>query len=223
MHCVASTRRSAWPAMSCSLPTRCRRTSLGLAHPGDELAPVLDALAGEAADYIELVRSLEHGWAAARARVPAQRSTSRAALAIDVLAAAPLLSATTLDCRRRPWRGRSGCRSSARASCWSGSWWRRLRWKSRTGRRDGSSGCLGWRRCATPRQRRAGRCPGVAVVGRPSRGIGRLTSSRLRCHSRWSRASSATHRLLRPRGGHGALRRGVRSTRRKLQASGVGA
>ena len=56
----------------------------------------LDALAGEAADYVEMVRSLEHGWAAARARVPAQRRTSRAALAIDVLAAAPLLSATTL-------------------------------------------------------------------------------------------------------------------------------
>jgi hypothetical protein len=56
----------------------------------------LDALAAEAADYVEMVRSLEHGWAAARARVSVQRSTSRAALAVDVLAAAPLLSATTL-------------------------------------------------------------------------------------------------------------------------------
>ena len=56
----------------------------------------LEALASEAADYLEILRSLERGWCAARARVPAQRSTSRAALAVDVMAAAPLISATTL-------------------------------------------------------------------------------------------------------------------------------
>ena len=56
----------------------------------------LEALAGEATDYAEMLRSLERGWSAARARVPAQRSTSRAALAVDVMAATPLISATTL-------------------------------------------------------------------------------------------------------------------------------
>jgi hypothetical protein len=56
----------------------------------------LDALASEATDYMEMLRSLERGWIAARARIPAQRSTSRAALAVDVMAAAPLISATTL-------------------------------------------------------------------------------------------------------------------------------
>jgi hypothetical protein len=45
---------------------------------------------------MEMLRSLERGWMAARARVPAQRSTSRAALAVDVMAATPLISATTL-------------------------------------------------------------------------------------------------------------------------------
>ncbi len=56
----------------------------------------LDALAREATDYMEMLRRLEHGWIAARALVPAQRSTSRAALAVDVMAATPLISATTL-------------------------------------------------------------------------------------------------------------------------------
>ncbi len=56
----------------------------------------LEAVAAEAADYLELLRALEHGWLAARGKSPSRRSTSRAALAVDVLAAAPLLSATTL-------------------------------------------------------------------------------------------------------------------------------
>jgi hypothetical protein len=56
----------------------------------------LEALASEATDYAEMLRSLERGWCAARARVPAQRSTSRARLAVDVMAATPLISATTL-------------------------------------------------------------------------------------------------------------------------------
>lgn len=56
----------------------------------------LDAVANEAADYSELLRRLEHGWIAARGKAVGRRSTSRAALAVDVLAAAPLLSATTL-------------------------------------------------------------------------------------------------------------------------------
>lgn len=56
----------------------------------------LHALAGEATDYLELLRGLEHSWSAARARAPVRRGTSRAPLAIDVLAATPLISATTL-------------------------------------------------------------------------------------------------------------------------------
>jgi hypothetical protein len=56
----------------------------------------LQALADEAADYLELLRGLEHGWIAARRRAPVQRITSRAAFAVDVMAVTPLISATTL-------------------------------------------------------------------------------------------------------------------------------
>ena len=56
----------------------------------------LEAVAAEAGDYLELLRALERGWRAARGKIAGHRSTSRAALAVDVLAAAPLLSATTL-------------------------------------------------------------------------------------------------------------------------------
>ena len=56
----------------------------------------LEAVAAEAGDYLELLRGVEHGWRTARGKIAGRRSTSRAALAVDVLAAAPLLSATTL-------------------------------------------------------------------------------------------------------------------------------
>ena len=56
----------------------------------------LYALAEEARDYHDLLRDLERTWLAARREGAGRRSTSRAALVIDVLAAAPLLSATTL-------------------------------------------------------------------------------------------------------------------------------
>ncbi len=62
----------------------------------DWMVAFLEAVAGEATDYMEMLRSLERGWSAARARVPVQRSISRAALAVDVMAATPLISATTL-------------------------------------------------------------------------------------------------------------------------------
>jgi len=64
-------------------------------HP-DWVVGFLEAVAGEAGDYLELLSSLEHGWRTARGKVVSQRRTSRAALAVDLLAAAPLLSATTL-------------------------------------------------------------------------------------------------------------------------------
>jgi hypothetical protein len=56
----------------------------------------LDALADEARDFHQLLIDLEREWLSARERVAGRRSNSRAAGAIDVLAAAPLLSATTL-------------------------------------------------------------------------------------------------------------------------------
>lgn len=56
----------------------------------------LDALAEEAANHLELLNNLEHGWLTARRHVPFQRRTSRATLAVDVMAATPLISATTL-------------------------------------------------------------------------------------------------------------------------------
>ncbi len=56
----------------------------------------LEAVAAEARDYLELLRGLEHGWRTARSTIHSRRSTSRASVAVDVLAATPLLSATTL-------------------------------------------------------------------------------------------------------------------------------
>jgi hypothetical protein len=56
----------------------------------------LAALAGEADDALLLLQTLERGWRAARAAVADRRRNSRAAQAIDLLAAAPLLSATSL-------------------------------------------------------------------------------------------------------------------------------
>ena len=55
-----------------------------------------EAVAAEARDYRELLRRLEWEWTQARSQVVGRRSTSRASAAIDVLAAVPLLSATTL-------------------------------------------------------------------------------------------------------------------------------
>jgi hypothetical protein len=60
------------------------------------LRAFLEALASEALDYHQLLIDLEREWFSARGRVAGRRRNSRAAIAIDVLAAAPLLSATTL-------------------------------------------------------------------------------------------------------------------------------
>jgi hypothetical protein len=56
----------------------------------------LKSLADEAADTLQLVRDLDRAWRFARARVKDRRKNSHAAAAIDLLAAAPLLSATSL-------------------------------------------------------------------------------------------------------------------------------
>jgi hypothetical protein len=56
----------------------------------------LDALADEAADYLQLLIDMERNWLTGRAAVAGRRSTSRASMAVDIMAAAPLVSATTL-------------------------------------------------------------------------------------------------------------------------------
>jgi hypothetical protein len=56
----------------------------------------LSALADEAEDALDLLFAMERAWFAARAAVAGRRRTSRAAAAVDILAAAPLVSATSL-------------------------------------------------------------------------------------------------------------------------------
>jgi hypothetical protein len=56
----------------------------------------LDALAYEAEDGQQLLFELELAWLTARRQVAGRRSNSRAAAAIDTLAATPVLSATSL-------------------------------------------------------------------------------------------------------------------------------
>jgi hypothetical protein len=56
----------------------------------------LAALAVEAEDALDLLFALERAWFAARTAVTGRRRNSRAASAVDILAAAPLVSATSL-------------------------------------------------------------------------------------------------------------------------------
>jgi len=63
----------------------------------DTWVPIfLDALAEEAADGLQLLTTLERSWFAARAAIGDRRRNSRACMAVDILAAAPVISATTL-------------------------------------------------------------------------------------------------------------------------------
>lgn len=65
----------------------------------DELVRIpafLAALAEEAEDALDLLFAKEPAWLGARAAVAGRRRTSRAAAAVDILAAAPLVSATSL-------------------------------------------------------------------------------------------------------------------------------
>lgn len=66
-------------------------------HPGAAWpCAFLHALAGEAADWRRALADLERAWLAARRAVAGQRRGSQAAAVVDLLAAAPLLSATSL-------------------------------------------------------------------------------------------------------------------------------
>jgi hypothetical protein len=63
----------------------------------DAWVPVfLTALADEADDARQMLLDMERAWFAARRAVSGRRSNSRAAIAIDMLAAAPLISAASL-------------------------------------------------------------------------------------------------------------------------------
>jgi hypothetical protein len=60
------------------------------------VAEFLTALAGEAEDGLQLLTDLERAWFTARASVGGRRRHSRAAVAVDILAATPLVSAASL-------------------------------------------------------------------------------------------------------------------------------
>jgi hypothetical protein len=60
------------------------------------LPAFLRALASEAADGRQLLMDLERAWFAARAAVAGRRRDSHAAACVDILAATPLISATSL-------------------------------------------------------------------------------------------------------------------------------
>ncbi len=69
----------------------------GVPWTRDEWLPVfLRTLAREAAELVQLTRTLEHAWRTARQASEGRRSTSHASATIDLLAAAPLLSAPSL-------------------------------------------------------------------------------------------------------------------------------
>jgi hypothetical protein len=53
-------------------------------------------LGHEAADGLDLLFTMERSWFAARRSITRRRKTSYAAAAVDVLAAAPVISATSL-------------------------------------------------------------------------------------------------------------------------------
>jgi hypothetical protein len=84
-------------ALPCPLLTGAAALSTDIPWARDEwIGHFLSALAGEAEDGLALLAWLERHWVAARAAVAGRRRDSHAAAAIDILAAAPLVSATTL-------------------------------------------------------------------------------------------------------------------------------
>ena len=84
-------------ALPCPLLTGAAALGADIPWAGDEwIEHFLAALAGEAEDGLALLARLERHWFAARAAVAGRRRDSHAAAAIDILAAAPLVSATTL-------------------------------------------------------------------------------------------------------------------------------
>src|SRR6516162_8654564 len=83
--------------LPCPLLTGARALHAEVPWAGEPwLGHFLDALAEEAADGLTLLSALERDWFAARRAIAGRRRDSRAAAAIDILAAAPLVSATSL-------------------------------------------------------------------------------------------------------------------------------
>ena len=64
--------------------------------PSAWIPAFLEAVAGEAQSWLDLLFDMERSWRTARAAAQGQKRTSRAPLAVDVMAATPLISATTL-------------------------------------------------------------------------------------------------------------------------------
>ena len=64
--------------------------------PGPWTVAFLHAIAGEAEAWLDLLFDMDRTWLAARRSVAGRRRNSRAALAIDVMAATPLISTSTL-------------------------------------------------------------------------------------------------------------------------------
>jgi hypothetical protein len=84
-------------ALPCPLLTGARALRAEVSWVRDLwIAEFLDALAAEAEDGIALLSTIERQWLAARRGVAGRRRDSRAGHAVDILAAAPLVSATSL-------------------------------------------------------------------------------------------------------------------------------
>jgi hypothetical protein len=84
-------------ALPCPLLTGAAALGADIPWARDEwIGYFLTAVAGEAEDGLALLARLERHWVAARAAVAGRRRDSHAGAAIDILAAAPLVSATTL-------------------------------------------------------------------------------------------------------------------------------
>ena len=134
----------------------------------------LDALAEEAKDGIALIAALERQWFVARRAVAGRRRDSRARAAVDILAAAPLVSATTLgQALGMATKNATPLLESfvvlGIASEVTHHWKRRLyELKHR-------------RRCARPLLRRGTRCPAAARAGRAGCRSVRVTAT-------WARA-----------------------------------
>ena len=90
-------QRCSVTALPCPLLTGAAALGADIPWPRDDwIGHFLTALVGEAEAGLALLARLERHWFAARRDVAGRRRDSHAAAAIDILAAAPLVSATTL-------------------------------------------------------------------------------------------------------------------------------
>jgi hypothetical protein len=151
----------------------CRSPSHGDRCPGFGAVPrptelwaaaYLKALAEEAEAGIALLRLLERQWFAARTAIRGRRRDSHAVVAVDILAAAPIISATSLA-RDLDIAVKNAVHCSTRLSHAAS------RSKSPIARSAACSGSSTWRLCARKQHRRAARCGG-AGAGRWARCAG---------------------------------------------------